>query len=137
MTSPLIQRLLDNGHALLVDEKSLPEFLQQHQHTLLFFAGDVRRYPESNDLAVILPELKKAFEGSFQVGLVDASIENKLQQQYGFTHWPTLVLLRGEAYLGAISKLQNWAEYCADIQRLMQSNPASVIPIIQQGQVSI
>jgi hydrogenase-1 operon protein HyaE len=116
-----------------VDQDNLDHFLQQHQHTLLFFAGDVRRFPESSDLAVILPELAKAFAGSFQIGVVAESDEVTLQKRYGFNHWPTLVLLRGEAYLGAISKLQDWASYCADIQQLLQGEtkqpPGFAIPI--------
>lgn len=137
MTSPLIQRLLDDGHATLVDEPSLPGFLRQHQHSLLFFVGDIRRYPESNDLAVILPELAKAFADAFQIGLVAQSAEKALQQRYGFSHWPTLVLLRGGDYLGAISKLQDWAAYCADVQRLLQGEarraPGFSIPVVDQN----
>lgn len=137
MNSSLMQRLLDEGHAVLVDENSADGFVQQQPHTLLFFAGDLRRYPESNDLAVILPELAKAFGGAFQIGLVAQSAETTLQKRYGFNHWPTLVLLRGDEYLGAISKLQNWAEYCADIQRLLQSEssrpPGFALPVIEQS----
>jgi hydrogenase-1 operon protein HyaE len=137
MSSPLLQRLLDDGHATLVDESTLANFLEQQQHSLLFFAGDVRRYPESNDLAVILPELAKTFDGAFQIGLVAESVEKALQQQYGFNHWPTLVLLRGEAYLGVISKLQDWPAYCANIEQLLQSEPrrapSFTIPLVSEN----
>lgn len=137
MNAPLLQRLLDEGGATLVDEASLDAFVQAHDHSLLFFAGDLNRYPESKDLAVILPELAKAFTGLFQIGLVSPQAEMALQKRYGFNHWPTLVLLRGEAYLGAISKLQNWAEYCADLQRLLQAEasraPGFAIPVIEQN----
>jgi len=137
MSSPLIQRLLDEGHAALVDEESLPEYAQQNARTLLFFAGDVRRYPESSDLAVILPELAQAFDGCFQIALVAQAAESALQKRFGFNHWPTLVLLQGEEYLGAISKLQNWAEYRTNIQNLLQSEPRRppgfAIPVIEQG----
>jgi hydrogenase-1 operon protein HyaE len=137
MSSPLMQRLLENGHATLVDEASLPDFLRQRQHSLLFFAGDVRRYPESNDLAVILPELAKAFDNAFQIGLVAEVAEKALQRQYGFNRWPTLVLLRGDAYLGAIGKLQDWATYCAEIDQLLQGEPrrapAFPIPLVSES----
>jgi len=129
--------MLADGHATLVDESSLPGFLQQGQHSLLFFAGDVRRYPESNDLAVILPELTEAFVGAFQVGLIAEPDEKALQQRYGFNHWPTLVLLRGDAYLGAVSKLRNWSEYCAEIDQLLQGEPrrapAFAIPLVAEN----
>ncbi len=137
MNSPLLQRLIDDKHATLVDLNYLADFVQQQPHTLLFFAGDVRRFPESGDLAVILPELAKTFAGVFQIGLVAQSAESALQKRYGFNHWPTLVLLRGESYLGAISKLHNWAEYCAELQRLLRSDPSRppgfALPVIDQS----
>lgn len=126
MSSMLIQALLHKGHASKVDDVSLDNFLKQHRHSLLFFAGNVNRYPESNDLAVILPELLKAFDKQFQIGLVSETVEKTWQQRFGFTHWPSLVLLRGEHYLGVISQLQDWVNYCAEIQRLLQSDPVSL-----------
>lgn len=131
MTSPALQNLVDKGSASLVDENSLDAFLQQQTHSILFFAGDVTRFPESNDLAVILPELTKNFGGLFQIGLVSEQAEQSLQQQYGFNQWPSLVILRGKEYLGTISQLRNWAEYCADIERLLQSESARPpIPVL-------
>jgi len=134
MSSPLIERLLNDGHAVTVDDANLDAFLRQHPHSLLFFAGDVRRFPESNDLAVILPELHKAFAGAFHIGLVANEVGPEWQKRYGFSHWPALVMLRGDAYLGSISKLQNWAVYCDELQRLLQSEPSPLpglaLPVI-------
>lgn len=137
MISPVLQNLLDKGGASLVDESSLDTFVQQQTHSILFFAGDVTRFPESNDLAVILPELAKAFAGQFQIGLVSAEAESALQQQYGFNQWPSLVVLRGNEYLGTISQLQNWANYCADIDGLLKATPSRPpglgMPVINQS----
>ena len=134
MSTGLVQTLLDKGYASKVDEESQEKFLKQHAHSLLFFAGDVGRFPESNDLAIILPELSKAFDGQFQIGLVSDSVERSWQQHYGVNHFPTLVMLRGDKYLGAISKLQDWANYCVGIQRLLQSDPVRppgfTIPVV-------
>lgn len=137
MTSPLIQRLLDDNHATEVDESTLPGFLNQHTHTVLFFAGDTRRYPESNDLAVILPELAKAFTDQFQIGLVASNAGTALQQQYGFSHWPSLVVMRGDAYLGVISKLQDWTTYRSELHKILQSEPRALpgktIPLLNNS----
>lgn len=117
------QRLLDRGHAVLVDEAGLSAFLDRSEHSVLFFAGDPMRYPESNDLAVILPELVRDFRDEFQVGLVAEADEKVLARRYGINYYPALVMLRGDAYLGAISKLQDWATYCAEIRQLLQGEP--------------
>lgn len=118
-----IQRLLDQGHALLVDEAGLSDFLGRSEHSALFFAGDPTRYPESNDLAVILPELVREFREIFQVGLVASVDEKALAQRYGIHYYPSLVMFCGEGYLGAITKLQDWSTYCAEIDRLLKAEP--------------
>lgn len=136
------ERLLVHGHATLVGEATLDEFVGHAEHSLLFFAGDVRRYPESNDLAVILPELARDFREQFQVGLVAEADEKVLAQRYGINYYPALVMLGGDAdaYIGAISKLQDWATYCAEIHELLQAEPrrapSFAIPVVNESKSS-
>ena len=96
MSHPLIERLTtDHG----IPEVGLDEhetFIGQPGLSVLFFAGDPKRYKETTDVAVVLPELLKAFDGRLRAALVQKDAEIELQKHYGFRQWPTLVFLREE-----------------------------------------
>ncbi len=57
MTSPLLARLTDDFGYQSLNADTLDAFLVDQEHCVLFFAGDPARYPETLDVAVILPEL--------------------------------------------------------------------------------
>jgi len=126
MPSPLITAMLEKHRYPVLDKDNLSEFLQNNAEVVLFFAENPKQYPESNDVAMILPELVKAFQGRFQAALVSAAFERTLQKQYGFDTWPALVFLRNGQYLGTISKVQNWEDYLRMIERILDSEPARV-----------
>jgi hydrogenase-1 operon protein HyaE len=134
MPSTLIRQMIQQQGYPELDETTLPPFLAQQEHAVLFFTGDPKQYPESNDVAVILPELAARFAGRFRVAVVAREAEHALQQRFPFSSWPALVLLRGEHYLGAITRVQNWGEYLAEIERLLAAEPLHLrgvgIPVI-------
>jgi len=119
MTHPLIQRLHDEYGYPEVTLETHQAFVSQPGITVLFFAGDPNRFRDTTDVAVVLPELVKAFGGALQPGVVAADAGLALQQHYGFTAWPALVFLRDGGYLGSITGIQNWSEYLHDIGELM------------------
>jgi hydrogenase-1 operon protein HyaE len=119
MMHPLIQRLYDDCGYPEVTLETHQAFISQPGITVLFFAGDPKRFRDTTDVAVVLPELVKAFEGALQPGVVAADAELTLQQHYGFTAWPALVFLRDGGYLGCITGIQNWSDYLRDIEALM------------------
>jgi len=124
MPSTLIQRMLEIHGYPVVDEESLEPFLAAHGEVVLFFVEDPRQFPESDDVAMILPELVKAFGGRFQAALVDRKAEQALQQRFGFTTWPSLVFLRNGRYLGVVSRVRNWDDYLRLIREILASEPA-------------
>ena len=87
-------------------------------------------------MAMILPELVKAFGGLFKAALVAQSAERTLQARYGFRTWPALVFLRRSEYLGVITQVQNWEDYLRGIQRLLDSEPMQApgfkIPVVSE-----
>ncbi len=107
VSSPLIQRLLEDYGYLEVDQENLEAFLTGPGVHVLFFTGDPKQYRETNDVAVVLPELVKAFPGKLNPGVVTREAEKTLQTRYGFRRWPALVFLRREGYLGAITGIRN------------------------------
>ncbi|HPY41960.1 MAG: hydrogenase-1 expression HyaE [Thiolinea sp.] len=134
MSSPLIERLQREFSYPTVDASSLNDFLKQNACTVLFFTEEPSRFPESNDVAVVLPELVKAFQGKFTPAIVARSDEKKLQSLYGFQSWPALVFLRGQNYLGAITGIQDWGVYLDEINTILASTgsrpPAIGIPVV-------
>ncbi len=123
MSSPLIQRLFDEYHYPEIDADNLDEVVSNPGVSVLFFSGDPAQFRETLDVAVILPELVKAFEGRLRAGVVARSAEKALQARYGFRRWPALVFVREEGYLGAITGVQNWPDYLREIQALLEAEP--------------
>ncbi len=123
MSSPLIQRLLEDYGYPEIGEENLQAFLQNPGMHVLFFTGDPKQHRETNDVAVVLPELVKAFPGELNPGVVKREAEKALQIRYGFRRWPALVFLRREGYLGAITGIRNWADYLTEVQTLLVAEP--------------
>ena len=123
--NPQISRLRKNCFAVIEGEDPEPAC---GTHAL-FFPGDALRYPESRDLAVILPELVEKFQGRFSLVLVDESAEKRLQAKFGFSAWPATVFIRDGKYLGALTGLCDWSEFVEKISLILDSKPAR--PVIR------
>lgn len=123
MISPLIERMIEQHGYPVIDESGLDDFMRQHDEVVLFFTENPDRFPESNDVAMILPELVKEFAQRFAAAVIAPESQRQLQSRYGFTEWPSLVFLRGGRYLGHISRVRDWAEYLAEINAILQSEP--------------
>lgn len=125
MNSSVIGRLTGELGYPEVTPDTLTEFLGQPGLLVLFFAGDVNRYPEAADVAVILPELLAAFPDQLSAVVVKASCAEQLKEKYPFQHWPSLVFLRAGVQVGAIGKVRGWAEYLQLIESMLANNPAA------------
>jgi hydrogenase-1 operon protein HyaE len=136
MSSALITRLSEELHYPLVNKGNLPELLAGHEIVVLFFGGDPARYPESNDVAVILPELINAFKGRLTPAVVELDAEPALKERYPFRTWPTLVFLEHGIQKETISKVKDWADYISAIEALLNGqhgnkNASEVIPSVR------
>lgn len=136
MSSVLIEQLLhQHGYPLLTAENH-DALLAQHKTLVLFLTEDAKRYPESNDVAVILPELHHAFADQFQPVVVDRSLEKTLKDRYDILVWPSLVFLRKGRYLGKINKVRDWSDYMERIPAILAAepkhNPGLGIPLIDE-----
>jgi hydrogenase-1 operon protein HyaE len=124
MSVPLIDALVERHGLPLLNEAGLEAFVADGAHSLLFLAGDPVKYPEALDVAVILPELLKAFAGRIRAAVIAPESELALQARFGFSRWPALVVLRGDAYVGAVTRVRNWDEYLFELSRLLESEPS-------------
>lgn len=127
MPSPLIDALTTRHGFATVTEDSVDAFARANGKTVLFFAGDDERLVESSDVAVILPELLKAFP-ELAPALVDKRAERPLQLRYRFNAFPALVFLTGGFYLGAISRVLSWQDYLREIRAILARSPSEPPP---------
>ena len=93
-----------------------------------FFAGDAERLAESNDVAVILPELTRALQGQVKAFVVDRDSERELQRRYRFNRFPSLVFLREGDYLGVIQGVRDWTDYLTEISDILSRDPSDPPP---------
>ena len=81
MTHPLIQRLFEDYGYPEVTLKNHDEFAAPDEVGVLFFTGDPKRYKETTDVAVVLPELVAAFRGGLRPAVV--AREDEIEVQFG------------------------------------------------------
>jgi hydrogenase-1 operon protein HyaE len=121
---PLLAQLFAKHGFADVDAAGFDAFVARAGHTLLLFTEDPLRVRETLDLAVIVPELARAFPGRFAVGVLLPESARLLQARYGFRRWPALVLLRYGQYVGAIDGLRDWDDYLREMARLLDAAPS-------------
>jgi hydrogenase-1 operon protein HyaE len=126
---PLFRRLAETGACPEIAADAFEGFIAQPGNTLLFFAEEPAMYREVLDLAVILPELARAFAGRFRAGLLMPEAARALQPRYGFNKWPALVMLRGGEYVGTVAGLRDWNTYVTEIGVLVEA-PVSRPPAV-------
>jgi len=120
---PLLEQMFERHGFARIEPDTVDAFVTQPGHALLVFTEDPVRYKETLDLAVIAPELAKAFAGRFRSAALLPDVARKLAPRYGFARWPALVLLKDGRYVGAIDGLRNWDEYMDEMQRLLAAEP--------------
>jgi len=120
---PLIAQLFTKHKFTAITADNLDAFLAAPGHSLLVFTDDPLRVKETLDLAVIVPELTRAFPGRFRVGALLPEAARDVQPRYGFRRWPAFVVLRDGAYIGAVDGLRNWDEYLDLVARLLEAPP--------------
>lgn len=133
--SPFIDRLADLEAACWVDVHSLPAFLAEPGEALLFVWTQPARYPECTDVAVVLPELRKAVSGQggprFRIGVVAAESENEIADQYGVMRRPSLVVLRNGEYLATIAGMLDWDVFLSQLREALQAPATRPLRILR------
>jgi hydrogenase-1 operon protein HyaE len=118
---PLIERLLRECGVPEVGSEGIDAFLAPAGDVVLFFTEDPKKYPESADVAVILPELMKAFAGRFRAAVVARASERELQKRFGFARWPALVFVRGGDIVGTLTGVYDWDDFIEQVSTLLES----------------
>lgn len=121
----LIDRLHEELGYPVVTLENHEEFVAQPGMNVLFFPGETTTVKDATDVAVVLPELVKAFDGQLTPGVVTdvRGAGAELRKLYGFGAYPALVFVRGGEYVGAITRIQDWAVYLEEISDLLVAPP--------------
>lgn len=136
MIHPLIDRLTTELLYEEVDLQNHDAFVAHAGMNVLFFPGDPQTVRDATDVAVILPELVRAFDGRLRAGVVTDTFGDGLQlkRQYGFTEYPALVFVRDGGYVGTVSRVQDWADYLERVGGLLDAPakrpPGFSIPVV-------
>ncbi|SPF79387.1 hydrogenase accessory protein [Pseudoprimorskyibacter insulae] len=126
MSHPLIDRLTTEfGWPVLDNENDLTEFTSRPGNHALFVPGDFNRNLESADVAVILPELRIAFQGQFDCAVVGDAIETWLREDTRVLKTPSLIFYREGQMIGGIPKVRDWDDYMARIQQILATPVAA------------
>lgn len=125
MPSPIIQNMLNTHGYTQITEENYLEFINAHTQVVLFFAEDPKRYPESDDVAMVLPEILKEYS-DMQGAIVSQEFEHALQKRFDFTRWPALAFFSQGQYRGAITGIQNWEDYLQQIPALLSDNNIAI-----------
>jgi hydrogenase-1 operon protein HyaE len=124
LPSPLVRALHERHGLPRLDETSVDAFLADGGHVLILFAGDPKQRMESDDVAVVLPELLKAFAGRFRGAVVVRESEDRLKSRFQVVMTPSLVVARGGDTLDVISKIRDWSDYVARLQAALAPDAA-------------
>lgn len=117
---PLLSRLTnDLGWPLIRTPAELEAITQAPGVHVLFVPGDPARNLETADVAVILPELRMAFQGAFDCAVVDDALEETVRKAADVYKTPSLLFFREGVLIGAIPKVRDWADYMARIQHIL------------------
>ncbi len=133
MFAPAIQSIIDARNYPTLTLAEVDEFIAAREHVVLFFPEMMKPLPEAADVAVILGEIARSFEGQLEVAVVAWNAQRDLQLRYRFNKFPALVFLRRGEYLGAISGVLDWGDYVIEVERLLAAEPSEPPPMNLPG----
>ena len=120
MTHPLVARLTDEfGWPRFEDAEAAQAWIARPGAHCLFVPGDAARNLETADVAVIVSELKLAFQGAFDCAVVGDAIEAQIRDASGILKTPSLIFYREGHCLGGIPKVRDWEDYMSHIPRIL------------------
>ena len=120
MSHPLIENLTTElGWPVLNTPEAVEDFTGAAGVHAVFVPGDARRNLESADVAVILPELRMAFQGQFDCAVAGDSIEAALREQTRVLKTPSIIFFRNGEFLAGIPKVRDWDEYMKRIAQII------------------
>jgi hydrogenase-1 operon protein HyaE len=130
---PLLTQLVTQHQAQWVDFDNIAQWREHQQgDQVLLFAGDPVRFPEALDVAVVLPELRRACASagrSFGIAVAVPACAEALALTFGSQRWPTLMFFRAGQYVTTVSGMHDWIDYVTRVSQALDA-PISRAPTI-------
>jgi hydrogenase-1 operon protein HyaE len=118
--SILIAALTDTYGYPVIDTDTVDAFLApavgEPPHALLFFTGDPAQRNDTNDVAVVLPELIRTFAGRYRAAVVSRAAEAELKGRFKVQVFPSLVATRGLDPVGVMPRIRDWSDYLGQLE---------------------
>lgn len=119
---PLVDRLVTEfAFPHLTEATGFAAFVNAPGAHLVFLPGEVARNLETPDIAVIVPELRIAFQGAFDCAVAQGEAESAAKDAIGVHKTPSIVFFRDGQPLGAMPKVRDWDDYMARIPVILAS----------------
>lgn len=119
---PLVARLIEaHGYPYPATEEELARL----DDRLLFLPAHGKGHMETPDIAVVLPELVRAFGQPLAGAVAGPECERRLRDSLGGIALPAIVVLRAGKPVGSISRMRDWDEYLERLGALL-AEPAPV-----------
>ena len=133
MFSPLTQSIIEREKIPVLSNDDVDAFLSENREVVLFVSGAHERLVEVDDVAVIFPELVKAYGGRLSPAIIDRECERDVQKRYLFNAFPVLVFLRDGKYLGAIKRVLDWSDYVREINDILARDASDPVYKFPEG----
>ena len=114
----LIEILAEHPASEVVRRSSLKDFLARHPRALLFFTGDVAQQREGIDVAIVVRELLKQYDGRLALGLVDRRDETAVMAKTGVVVLPALAFVADGQTVDVVARMRDWGSYMQAAERL-------------------
>lgn len=119
-SNPIFQRLFGEAGFLLLSSDGLDNFLATPGLKMLVFADDPNERKTTMDIAVIAPELKKAFCGTLSIAAwAEFKQSRSMAAHWGLRSMPAVALFKDSDLLGAVQGLKTWDEYCSLLSEIV------------------
>lgn len=136
MPSALVRALSERMNVPIIDETSIDAFMAagagEAEHTIIFFTGDPAQRGETNDVAVVLPEILQTFQGRLRGAVVRRGCEDRLKSRFHVAVMPSLVVTRGRDIMGILPKVRDWSEYMDRISAWLRPGAEPMTPPASQ-----
>lgn len=124
---PALQRLAEGENSSWVSKDTLAAFLAHPGDAVLLVWSDPAKFPECIDVAVVLPELRRALSGGghtrFRIGVVERGDEFVIGDRFGALRRPSLVFVRDGAYVATIPGMRDWDVLLREARDALQAAP--------------
>ena len=120
---PVFKRLFGEAGFQWLTSQELENFISLDGLKMLVFADDPNERKTTLDIAVIAPELKKAFNGALTAtAWADFKESRSMAARWGLRSMPVVAIFQNKDLLGAVQGLKPWDEYCSLLSEIVIRN---------------